>query len=285
MDSFKPNVVLTDMDGTLCFHTKIHGIQKRLSLPNQRVIVTDPEGKHEYEAYDFSTDLYKGVYFDVRTKALATLLSQDADIIPVSGARPSSMNPRLEAFDFNNGFILESGAAIYDKNFNLDHDWNAIVEPERQLLPDMIKFLEGQGLKLDVKGRTFAIRIRHQDNPQMTPEEFSAFFEQLELPDGLKKTMNLNNVDIILNSAGKGNAIKFLLDKRGQKKARTFGIGDDINDLDMLLATQYPFVIGSAFPEVLEKAKKEGWFISEKKYFDGINEIIKNIRHLILTDK
>ena len=124
------------------------------------------------------------------------------------------------------------------------------------------------------------IRIRHKDNPHLDEDEFSGLYATLELPKGLKKTKNLGNIDIILESAGKGEAIKYLLAKQ-DRTSHTFGIGDDINDLELLEAVDEAFVLGSAYSEALKLARERYMYISKGHYFDGINEILDEISRRI----
>lgn len=275
---YKENIVFTDVDGTLCFHEDKHGVQKiRDTEPPEEgnAVVRLTPSEREVYAIDISTSLYR-VYLDVVTQRRAQILSTLASIILVTGARPSTMQARLQTFDFQAGSILENGAAVFNRKFERDRNWDAYLAQQKILLAPLIRDLQGRGLKLDIEGRTTMIRIRHQDNSHLTEDEFFGLFATLELPEGLKKTKNLGNIDIILEKAGKGEAIKYLLNQQSQKP-RTFGIGDDINDQELLETVQEGFVLKSAYPEVLELARKSGMYISEGHHFDGINEILSEI--------
>jgi hydroxymethylpyrimidine pyrophosphatase-like HAD family hydrolase len=272
------NLVFTDVDGTLCFHEDQHKVQKIRDTEAHEdgdAVVQVAPSKREVHALDVSTSLYR-VYLDVATRTKARILSAIAPIILVTGARPSTMKSRLQAFNFQNGSILENGAAIYNKGFQRDPEWDSHLAPQKALLAPAIENLQARGLKLDIKGRTAMIRIRHKDNPHLDEDEFSGLYATLELPQGLKKTKNLGNIDIILESAGKGEAIKYLLDQQNGTP-NTFGIGDDLNDLELLEAVDQAFVLGSAYPEALELARRKGMYVSEGHYFDGINEILDEI--------
>ncbi|MBT4540705.1 hypothetical protein HOC35_04280 [Candidatus Woesearchaeota archaeon] len=45
----------------------------------------------------------------------------------------------------------------------------------------------------------------------------------------------------------------------------------------MLNHTGRKYVLGNAYSEALDIARKEGWYISNGLHFDGINEILKVI--------
>ncbi len=276
----KESAVFTDMDGTLCFMNTIHGITKVSTSRNGNVLVKGPSSNRIIEAVEVPGKLFT-IYTDIRTRALAHELRDVADIFIATAARPSTMMARKAALNFASGYILESGAAICNADLNKDREWDDRMKSERVLIPDMIKMLEGRGLTLDIEGRTSAIRIRQQDNPHVDAETFEQFYEELMLPDGLKKTRNLGHIDVILASAGKDNAAKFLMERGGYKIQKTYGVGDDVNDIPLLNTTGHGLILGSAFPEAIAYANENGMYVSEGKHFDGINEIIGEIRKRI----
>ena len=66
-----------------------------------------------------------------------------------------------------------------------------------------------------------------------------------------------------------------MIDKNGYTE--TTGIGDDINDIGFLSETNRSFVLRNAQQELLDLAEREGWHVSKKPYFEGINEILQHI--------
>ena len=202
------NVVFTDNWGTLSFLRKEHHIKEMERLENGNVLVQQPDCSNSREVFDVSNGLY-GLYLDTRTRILATLLAQDADIVMVSGMRPVHFKPHLARFDFLDTIVLEHGAAIYDKNMQPDPEWKSQMEPDKRQIAPMIAFLKSQGLTLDLKGRDYAICIRRMDNLNLTPEMFQELYEKLSLPDGLQKTINVGNIHIFPASAGKEKAAKY----------------------------------------------------------------------------
>ena len=272
----KEGLIFTDIDGTIVFHEDQHGIKPRQKLETGNVIVLDPASGSQHEAIPLPTELYQ-VFMDIRTKALLVSLSGRFDIALVTGARKSTIEGRRKTLNFQKNTIIENGASILDKDLLPDQDWENIMKKERVFLPIMIRELETRGIKLDIKGRNSAIRIRHKDNPQYDEIGFEQLYQTLELPLSLKKTKNLGHIDIILRSAGKGNAVRFLCDKLDYPLSQTAGIGDDLNDLEMLREVAHRFVLGNAFPEAIEAATREGMTISKGKYFNGINEILDQI--------
>lgn len=255
-------IIFCDIDGTIVFHDKIHGVKV---LSKEKVEV---EGK-EFDAFDLSTEFYN-TYMGKKTYDLFKELSKKYYIILVSGARKSSVEIRKEKLDFAHAFVLENGGLIFDKDLNEDKEWSKRFESEVKVLNKFKKELKEW--VLDDKGRKTSIRIREKDNIGKGLTEFK---ESITLPNKLKKTINIGSLDIICKSSGKDSAVKYLMRKLNSKLS--FGIGDDLNDLEFLRIVEHKFVLGSSYKKVLDIANKEGWYISKNKYFDGINEILENI--------
>lgn len=260
-----------DLDGTLVFHEKIHGI-KKISDTH----VKDPLENSIHKAYDISLNDYS-IYFDKKTRDLGKMLSKDYTIIFVTGARRSTLDTRLHVMDFADYYILENGGLIFDKSLNEDYTWSNMLVNEKKELEKIKHQLTSEGFVLDDKGRTVATRIRQKDNPSLSDSDFNNFYNSLVLPRDLKKTMNTGHIDIILKSSGKENAVRYLYEKLGYEKNQTYGIGDDINDILFLEQLANPFVLKSAYPETLEKARENNWYISKANHFNGINEIFEKL--------
>ena len=88
-------------------------------------------------------------------------------------------------------FILENGGLIFNNNLKINQEWYDQLEPERKYLTDIQKQMSSDGWILDDKGRTSMIRIRKKDNPHKSLIEFENLCQNIELPDELKKTINL----------------------------------------------------------------------------------------------
>jgi len=87
----------------------------------------------------------------------------------------------------------------------IDEEWYAVLEPERKMLKPIRNVLLRQGWNIDDKGRTSALRVRMKDNPRKSDSEFQELYSKLDIPEELKTTSNMDNLDIILRSAGKAN--------------------------------------------------------------------------------
>ncbi len=271
----KRGIIFSDVDGSLCFHEGIHGLRVETTLKDS-VMIRDESTGATHETHDVSASAYN-VYLAESTRRLAKEVSSKFDFVLVTGGRPSTAKRRSNVLDFADYLILENGGLILDHEFNIDREWYECLEAERVSLPSVRQNLIGRGWKVDDKGRTSAMRIRLKDNPGKSQEAFQQLCRDIELPPDLKKTINLQNLDIILKSAGKENAVSYLRKKLGYAREQSIGIGDDLNDLSFLELTGSSYVLKNAYPEVVETAKKRGWHISRKANFDGINEILEKI--------
>jgi hydroxymethylpyrimidine pyrophosphatase-like HAD family hydrolase len=270
----KIGVIFSDIDGTLCFAQEMYKIRRVKSNPDGTSLVVDKENGNIHRVYSLPPD--NNVFLAVDTRKLAHQLKYYYDFIYVSGARQSTLKSRITYLDFADSIILENGGLILDSKLRINQDWYNHLEYERKYLVEIKKFLREAGWVID-KGRTSAIRIRQIDNPHKTNSDIENLYNNFALPSMLKKTFNVGNLDIILRSAGKENAVNYLMKLRNYTPAQSIGIGDDINDIEFLKLTNESCVLLSSLPEVLNIARQNGWYITKETCFDGINEILKKL--------
>jgi len=275
----KNGIVFSDVDGTLCFHEKAHQIQKMNVNSDNTLTVKTVFSDTVFKVYDVSVSSYN-VYLDIQTQKLGQKVKKIYDFIYVTGGRKKTFLSRINYLNFYNGVILENGGMILDNELNIDTEWYNYLESDRKYLKEVRAQISAMDWIIDDEGRTSALRVRLKDNPHKSIEQFEKLCETIQLPVELKKTKNLENLDIILAKAGKDKAVQYWMDKNNFRKQQSIGIGDDINDIDFLRLTDRKFVLASAYEEVLRTAKKEGWYVLSKPYFDGINEVLRKIVQL-----
>lgn len=273
----KKGVIFSDVDGTLCFHQDAHQIREIERYADGTVLAEDPLTGSRHLTYDVTISSYNNIYLALTTRQLGHRVREQYDFVYVTGGRPSTINSRKEHFDFADAVILESGAMILDESLDQDQAWTKKLEPEKASLAGVGDLLTSAGWTLDIAGRTSAIRVRRKDNPHKTSADFETLCQELSLPSTLKKTMNLDSLDVILQSAGKDNAVRYWMETHGYSVRQSIGIGDDINDIEFLTMTARKYVLANSVPETLRVAREKGWYISKYSYFDGINEILENI--------
>jgi hypothetical protein len=256
------------------FHEEIHGVRKIMDVDQRTVIVEDTQGI-KFHAYSLPT-IHYNLYMTTVTHALANFVARSHYIIPVSGARASTLATRRHVLDFADGYVLENGGVILDAAGTEDRAWQSYIGTQISALKEAEAYLTSKGWVLDIEGRTASLRVREDDNKNRT-DEFRELHRNLELPTGVKCTGNLGGIDIIPEKAGKGQAIDYLLDHQRFRGLATSGIGDDINDIPLLHRVTTPYVLGSSYQGLISMASSEGWFVSRGLHFDGIHEILAKI--------
>jgi hydroxymethylpyrimidine pyrophosphatase-like HAD family hydrolase len=272
----KEGIIFADIDGTLIFHEEIHNIQILNKSNDGLVRVFDSLTKKEYLTQNVSTNLYN-IFLDVETKKLAQKLRDRFYFVFVSAARKSTMDLRKEVMNFADAYVLESGGLILRGDYSPDDEWSKRFVSEKPHLDVMRQQLQDKGWILDIEGRTLALRVRKKDNPKKSDSDFEDLCTNIELPAQLRKTMNIGNLDVFVASAGKGNGVDHVISMLGFDKSQTIGIGDDINDIEMLNHTGKKYVLGSSYQGLLDIAQDKKWYISKGLHFDGINEILMAI--------
>lgn len=285
--------IFTDIEGTLCFGQS-HGIKKvhdggsiepregKSSRVVDMACVTVPGYSEERKVFNLS-ERFAGrtyqIYMDPVASVLLDAVSSIAEVYVVTGARKATIEKRYDFFDFADGFIIENGGVILDKDLEVDEEWEALLTEELALLKEMRRKLKYDGLDLDVKGRNAMIRVRRDQNEHLSDEQFERVYEDLrvQVPVGLKVIRNLGHIDILPEKAGKEGAVKYVMEKNGIEKS--IGIGDDINDIGFLSIVDQPFIMGNSDSEVINVFRNnEAGYISKEKYFKGIIEILEEIR-------
>lgn len=264
----------SDIDGTLAFHARLHGMVKIAEHADGMVTVRDPDGAL-HRAHDVSTPLY-AIYFADSTRQLLLRLREHYTLVLVSAARAVSLRQR-PALHIADAYILENGACIYDAAWQEDAAWAQRLTPQRALLQAYARSLEREGWRLDTAGRTAGIRLRPEDNPQWDVAAYAARLAALTLPDGLARTTNLGYTDILPAAAGKGNAVDWLRERLGYSVAASIGIGDDVNDLDFLTRVGQAWLPGSAVPDVLAVARAHGLTVVPQRHVAGIDTILTRL--------
>lgn len=268
--------LFSDLDGTLCFHEEAHGVRVVGRDGDGTLLVAAPGETQPRRAYDVSTSSYR-IYVADETLRLLRALASRFEIVLVTGGRPSTVERRRALFDFAAGYVLENGGVVCDGDLRPDGRWQERLEPQRRLLPAMAARLRQAGWALDAEGRTSALRVRLRDNPGRTADDLAALGRDLASAEGLRTTMNLDNLDIILAGAGKENAVRFWIESRGHDPRATVGIGDDVNDVEFLRLTASAHVLASSYPAAIAAARAHGWSISSAAHFAGIHEILRRL--------
>jgi hypothetical protein len=273
----RKGIIFTDIDGTLVFQKKFHGLRELRHNPDGTVAVEDPLTGQTVRALDVSVPPVVR-YLAESTRQLAHCLREYFYIVFTTGATEGTMRMRVKQLDFADAYILEHGGRILDSNFKEDPQWAEIQRPSRDAVAQIRSDLENAGWRIILDADRFcSVQIRGYENLQRTEEEFQHLCRTFEVPDGFVKTFNLGDLTILPVAAGKGRAVAYYLRQNPAFAEHSIGLGDDLNDLDFLRICRSVCVPGSALPEVLREARQRGWCVSSQPHFQGIDEILTTI--------
>src|SRR3989344_9193904 len=164
----KRGILFTDVDGTILFSKKYHGI----SDPEKKgeIYVANALGK-EHEVL-FAVTHRRATCISKVTYDLAHQLRRSYSIICVTGAGITSIEQRRHVLDFADGFILENGAAIVDATLQSDEEWSSRMGESVDALERAKSYLNANGWNIDIEGRVASIRVRPEENKDRKNREF-----------------------------------------------------------------------------------------------------------------
>ncbi len=150
-------------------------------------------------------------------------------------------------------------------------------------LPEKSYFASDRAYRV-VDGDWQAYRERGLDHPYKL-EAYSDDHELLSRLRGKLEEIGLRvnsafpfNLEVMAPEAGKGAAVKWLMEHMGLDRDRVMGFGDYSNDLPMLEAVGWPVAVGNA----LEEVKRACRIVAPDCADDGV---AKTIRKYVLGDE
>ncbi len=250
-------LVATDLDGTLL------NIQKQISGENIRAL-------RACEARGIKVVFASGRSFEsLRRMALEAGLS--SPIISANGARAdlTPNGPMLADYPFDPRLartiyeiLMESGlyfvaynagklykcnasAGGADRGLNIV-SWNEKKEPSLIDVVDDPKRTVSEGL---LRVHKFVAFSQDEFRIQALRERLSR-----ETPANLSSSWS-DNLEILRPGAGKGTALKDLIQVLGIDPSQVMAFGDNLNDLQMLRVAGFPVAMENAVPEVKAVAR------------------------------
>jgi hydroxymethylpyrimidine pyrophosphatase-like HAD family hydrolase len=212
---------------------------------------------------------------------LYELKAHGVTLVLVTGARTLTLRERLFVLTWCDYFILENGALIADSLIVRDEEWHQRMMRHHKHLVDWQNTLKSKGWVLDDDGRAYASRVRLEDNPRKTREQFEALVEQC--PKNVVVTRNLGHIDFLVKGSGKERAVEYFLEQRMHGEVHSAAFGDDVNDIGMLSKVDDAYVIRGAYQEAIDTARERGWYLTKNKHFAGIHEALReylvNLEH------
>ena len=194
-----------------------------------------------------------------------------------TGRQVGGLTPFITGFVEPDFFITSSGANIVDKNYR--EIYKRGVDPAvadaliHEMNPKGFRLtLDVEGdicvfAKMDYPGKYYVIS-GIEDCPKGRIHQVSIHTESLEdaakyakwvndhFSHSVEAFQNVLEIDIAPRGCSKGKGVNILREKLGEKygRIRLYGIGDSINDLPLLLASDVSYTFPYAPKEVQEKA-------------------------------
>ena len=261
------STIFMDADGTLFFGPRRHGVKIIKEDIGQQKLVTCPE-VGETEVLEVTTARY-ATYISIKTIGLLKGLKEDGGrlVLITAGTQQGALRKaQLLPLDH---VVCENGGIIYDNKMQEDRAWTDYISIGVENLRTQYQHL----LATMPRGVTAEMREAsiHVRNILLSRDEFTDWGSGMQLTDGLEKVFNYGHFIVHSSRSGKKNAACYLT---GGNNRSTHHIGDDENDLELFEWVEQAHVLGHANTRVLEVAKRRGYKISTRRYFDGINEIL-----------
>jgi HAD superfamily hydrolase (TIGR01484 family) len=106
----------------------------------------------------------------------------------------------------------------------------------------------------------------------------------------ITRTENLNlyviahvdAVDVMQNGLSKKTGLTVVAEHLGIGFEEMIGVGDGMNDLEMLSSVGYPVAVANAHEKIKEVVRERGGYISEEKFGGGVLEAVRHITREIL---
>ncbi|KKP37121.1 hypothetical protein A2483_04765 [Candidatus Peregrinibacteria bacterium RIFOXYC2_FULL_33_13] len=228
-------------------------------------------------------------YVSLKTINLIEQLKQKGVIfVMISGVRKSTFFERIPFLPKADVWIMENGGRIY-VNEILDKKWNqrffevtgdieTDLPPEKRIgiLWDFYRELIGRGWVIDTNSYSANFRISLKQNPDKMQEDIDKL--QKEVPPLITTAHNLGKADFYPEISGKGNAVKYILEKFNIRIEESAACMDDDNDLPMTSAVGKVYLPGITSESVREALKRHSdWVVSKNKGILGTEEVLEKI--------
>lgn len=274
----RKGVAFFDIAGTISFQSKHNKMLSAVPAGDGLVDLNDPATGEICRV--IATPIHDYVmYTDPETIKLLEELKCDYLLVYVTGSRMSTMEKFRPVLPVPHATLLESGAVIWRQGYGDPDDvWAQKIRDEIRDLMRVVADLKSEGWIISDEGRTSAARIFPESNPSRSQADFADIERRIAGSEpSLKTTWNIGGLDILPRSAGKGNAVRYFMSLIGCSFEEAIGVGDDINDLEMLEEVKERLIVRSIHQPILRIAHESQWFVSEGYHFKGINEIIRNL--------
>lgn len=283
-------IIFSDIDGTLAHYPKhFNSHAKIVGEDHKRQLAFYEDRKtHEIRICNALPSKTSGNgYVSIRTIELVEKIKKIGIIfVLISGARSSTFFKRLHLLPHANIAIAENGGLIYE-NGKEDRFWTKKLLPytgdakkgplsRNCVLWEFYSELIKQGWNIDATSYFTCFRIDLKKQKHKNEKDLIAIIK--ELPKDLSSSFNLGKADFYPKISGKGNALRYILQKKKILKKYSAVIMDDDNDLPMTLEVDQVFIPGITNKSVQKALKTHpNWIVAKNKGILGTEEILERI--------
>ncbi|MGC1121550.1 MAG: HAD family hydrolase [Candidatus Methanofastidiosia archaeon] len=93
---------------------------------------------------------------------------------------------------------------------------------------------------------------------------------------------HVDAVDVMQNGLSKRTGLTVVTEHLGISFEEMIGVGDGMNDLEMLSCVGYPVAVANAHERIKEIVRERGGYISQEKFGEGVLEAAQHIARKIL---
>jgi HAD superfamily hydrolase (TIGR01484 family) len=105
----------------------------------------------------------------------------------------------------------------------------------------------------------------------------SEFAAAIEMHRTEYPVRDLTILDILPPGCSKGVALRRLAERRGIEREEILAIGDNWNDLEMLVYAGHAVVMSNGAPDLVTHARQKGWEIAPGNDEDGVAQVIESV--------
>ena len=242
-----------------------------------KILFSDVDGTLAHEQHEKYKIPGEDRFVSGDTVELLSEIRKKIPVVIVTGRRITGFE-RLAVIPYDFG-VIEHGCLLLkrgriDKNYAkefrkyIGKPWRKLKEG---LLWDYEKELQERGYVTDSENRYATFRV----SPKVNKNAYELL--KIKHPYGIKTVINQGNVDFLPASGGKSHALNHMLIEKHCSWKDAGAFGDDNNDVEMLHSAGSAFTLASASNEVISLVRKKQGYVSEFKYHQGTEDVLRRI--------
>lgn len=215
--------------------------------------------------------------------ALKYFVSQGGTFTLATGRSEQSVAPYLQSLPVNAPIIVYNGAIIYDFRMQKYLSENGLPEISRETVNDVLQRFPKLGVQIYQRGRTYFLRHNELSLAEQsklgtsqeivactsipfpwikilligTPENLVEVETYLQAKPQPFRTVysDIHYLELLPKGVSKGQALHHLLQNFVDPSLKTIAMGDNLNDLELIVAANWGIAVANAHPELKKHAK------------------------------